>query len=362
MTLQNDVESEVDGNLNEFYYDTLIENHEITFGKKVMAWGVGNNFRPLDVIQNENRRRLFLRSLTGVELVAWDYFLDTGAFTLAYINPVDDEENDSLNEEADSLNEKSLAMKYYHMGENSDQHVVARFSSGNSKRVELGAGFDHIVTDSFKWYGSFLYQRRYYKWLNRLTEPGSELLAEGDPMQRQLFKDGINAMLGFSWTHSSSGISLLGEAWFDNSGYSEEQWDALRQLTQSQRNLLETGAVPKEAVYGNVRASSRFLTQRNLLQQNLMLQISHEGELFNTRFNSSLNGLYTPQDDGWVLTASVSHKRNIQEFELGLRAFGGPADSVYRALPDGLIAYFTWKLAFDIKTIKSIGRKFWGGE
>jgi hypothetical protein len=147
MTLQNDVESEVDGNLNEFYYDTLIENHEITFGKKVMAWGVGNNFRPLDVIQNENRRRLFLRSLTGVELVAWDYFLDTGAFTLAYINPVDDEENDSLNEEADSLNEKSLAMKYYHMGENSDQHVVARFSSGNSKRVELGAGFDHIVTD-----------------------------------------------------------------------------------------------------------------------------------------------------------------------------------------------------------------------
>jgi hypothetical protein len=332
LTLQEGTKPESDGILNELYYDTVIANQEMSFGKKIMSWGVGYGFRPLDVVQREDRRLLFLRTDEGVPLIAWDYFTDNGAITLAYINPLRGQDDDHLDEE-------SLAIKYYRLLDNIDIHAVARLSERN--KVETGIGFAHIVNERLEWHGSVLYQYRYHKWLNHLTVSGSPLLATDEPMQEMFFHDGINALLGLTWTHSS-GISLLGEFWFDNSAYSKTQWDALRLLTLSQLRLLETGTVPDGAVYSNVGASTQFLSQPNLLQQNLLLRLSHDGDTV----DSALDWLYTPQDGGWVLSASVTHERNKQRLELGLRTFGGRANSVYHAVPEDLIVYLTWQFAF----------------
>ncbi|TGO02532.1 hypothetical protein PN36_23610 [Candidatus Thiomargarita nelsonii] len=256
--------------LNELYYDTVIANQEMSFGKKIMSWGVGYGYRPLDVLEQEDRRLLYSPTLEGVPLIAWDYFSEGGsAFTLAYINPLGGQDNDRLDQE-------SLALKYYGLWDNTDIHAVARFSRQN--KLETGIGFIHIINENLEWHGSALYQHRYYK---RLTS--------------KPFDKGINAILGLSWTHSN-GTSLLGEFWFDNAAN----------------------------------------------QQNLLLRLSNDGDSVDT----ALDWLYTPQDGGWMLTASIKHERNRQKLELGVRTFGGSADSAFRAGLDDFVVYLSWEIAF----------------
>ena len=140
------------------------------------------------------------------------------------------------------------------------------------------------------------------------------------------------------------GISVLGEFWFDNAAYSKKQWEQLWQLSQSQQKLLETGTVPEVAIYSNIGASRQFFLQPNLLQHNLLLQLSVEGDTV----NSVLDCLLTPQDGGWVVTASLKHERNQQYFEFGVRTFGGATDSAFRAVSADFISYLSWQLAFAL--------------
>ncbi|MEN8220368.1 MAG: hypothetical protein ABFS56_29280 [Pseudomonadota bacterium] len=273
--------------LNELYYDTLIANQEISFGKKIMSWGIGYGYRPLDVLEQEDRRLLYSPTLEGVPLIAWDYFSQEGsAFTLAYVNPLSRKDNDRLDQQ-------SLAFKYYKLWDNTDIHAVARLSKHN--KLETGIGFSHIINDNLQWYSSALYQHRYHKHLT------------ASPLK---FNNGINAILGLNWTHTN-GTSLSGEFWFDNAAYSNN----------SQR-LPNIGA--------------------NLRQQNLLLRLSHDGDIVDT----ALDWLYTPQDDGWTLTASIKHERNQQNLELGVRTFGGSADSAFRAGLDDFVVYLAWEIAF----------------
>jgi len=333
-TLQENTKPEHEGLLNELYYDTVIADQEMSFGKKIMSWGVGYGFRPLDVVQQEDRRLIYSRTLEGVPLIAWEYFTDNGALTLAYINPLQGTDLDRLNEE-------SLAFKYYYLWDNMDIHAVTRLSQRN--KGEAGIGFTHIVNNNLEWHGSILYQHRYHKKINRLTAPNSPLLASDDPMIEHLFHSGIKALLGFTWSHAM-GISVLGEFWFDNAAYSKKQWEQLWQLSQSQQKLLETGTVPEVAIYSNIGASRQFFLQPNLLQHNLLLQLSVEGDTV----NSVLDCLLTPQDGGWVVTASLKHERNQQYFEFGVRTFGGATDSAFRAVSADFISYLSWQLAFAL--------------
>nr|VFK52882.1 MAG: hypothetical protein BECKTUN1418F_GA0071002_10148 [Candidatus Kentron sp. TUN]VFK53443.1 MAG: hypothetical protein BECKTUN1418E_GA0071001_10168 [Candidatus Kentron sp. TUN] len=329
--LREGTKPESDEIVNELYYDAQIAGQEISFGKKIMSWGVGYGFRPLDVVQREDRRRLFLRTLEGVKFVAGDYFTDDSAFTLAYINSDRGQDDDRIDEE-------SLALKYYRLQDNTDIHAVARLSGRSG--IEAGVGFSHVVNEGLEGHGSILYQNRYNKRINRLTESGSPLLATGNPIQERSFRNGVKALLGATWTHAS-GISLLGEFWFDNAAYSGNEWDDLRQLTWSQLGLLGTGQ--DGAVYSNIGASTEFLSQSNLLQQNLLLRISHDSQ---DAIDSALDLLYTPEDRGWTLTAALTHERDNQNFELGLRIFGGHPDSAYHAIPTSSTVYLTWQFAF----------------
>nr|VFJ91471.1 MAG: hypothetical protein BECKLFY1418B_GA0070995_10261 [Candidatus Kentron sp. LFY] len=334
LTQQEGIARESKGILKELYYDAEIAGREISFGKKVMSWGVGYGFRPLDVVQHEDRRQLFLRTLEGVKLISGDYFTDESAFTLAYINPYRGRDDDRMDEE-------SLALKYYHLQDNTDIHVVARLSERN--KIEAGIGFSSVIHEGLEWHASALYQNRYHKLINRLTE-SDNLLATENPMQEKSSRHGIKALSGFTWTHPS-GFSLLGEFWFDDSAYSKDEWDDLRQLTKAQLGLLGTGIDTE--VYRNVSASTQFFSQSNLLQQNLLFRLSHDSQNV-VDVDSALDLLYTPEDSGWVLTASLSHERSNHRLELGLRSFGGHPDSVYRAIPMSSIVYLTWQFAFGL--------------
>src|ERR1035438_1910937 len=52
-----------------------------------MSWGVGFGFRPLDVVQRENRRGVNLPPLVGVPVLAVERFTTDAAWTLALTSP-----------------------------------------------------------------------------------------------------------------------------------------------------------------------------------------------------------------------------------------------------------------------------------
>ena len=122
---------ENDAVLNELYLDFSLANEDFSIGKKVMSWGVGFGFRPLDLLQRENRRRLYQNTLEGVSLLAWEHFTRSGAVTLVYANP-------GAGNHADVIDDESFAFKYYQLLGDTDLQVVARWSEQN--QWEAGGG------------------------------------------------------------------------------------------------------------------------------------------------------------------------------------------------------------------------------
>jgi hypothetical protein len=333
LLLRNDARSdsppENDVILNELYWDTRLLGQEITLGKKVMGWGVGFGFRPLDVIQQEDRRRLYPTPLEGIPLLAWQGFSATGAATLVIANP-------THGEEEKPKDDASLALKLYRIAGEADLHGVARLSQ--RQRWELGGGFSRVMGDRFEWHGSLLYQHRYQRLINPLADNGDLLLATSDPLQIETSSHGIKALLGASWT-TRSGWSMLGEAWYDEQAYTRQEWESLIALSGKQLALLGQAGLPDGAIFSNIAASSRYLQVRNLLRWNSLLRIAYEGE----RIKPSLDLLYTPEDNGHVLTFNLGYEHDTHRFDFALRRYGGPADAAYRQLPERWLALLAWQ-------------------
>ncbi len=333
LLLRNEVRSSYpphnDAILNELYWDTQLLGQEITLGKKVMGWGVGFGFRPLDVVQREDRRRLYPTSLEGVPLLAWQGFSATGAATLLVANP-------THGEEEQPKDDASLALKLYGIAGDTDLHGVARLS--RRQQWEIGGGFSRVIGDRFEWHGSLLYQHRYQRLINPLADNDDPLLAMGDPLQVETSSHGIKTLLGAGWT-TPSGWSLLCEAWYDDQAYTRQEWQSLIALSTKQRTLLGQAAVPDGAIFSNIAASSRYLQARNLLRWNSLLRIAYQGE----RINPSLDLLYTPEDNGQVLTFNLEYEHNSHRFDFALRRYSGPADAAYRQLPERWIALLAWQ-------------------
>lgn len=318
------------GIVNQFYYDGDLGNGSgYTFGRKIMSWGVGFGFRPLDVIQREDRRSLNPPPLTGVPLAAWEHFSADEAFTLAWTNP-------GHRHEATDFRDQALAARYYRLVGGNDIHAVARISGRHA--LEAGAGITHTSGEEWAFHAAALYQRRYSRTLNTLAESGGGILAAVNPMQEVTRRNGLKAVLGSQWT-GTAGFGVLIEAWYDAEAYSRDEWRRLDALTARQRSL--NGMAPTSAINGNVAWSSRAFERPNLLRENLLLRLSHDEE----RWKPALELLVTPRDGGRVITTSIEYQGDRQRASFGLRFLGGAADSAYAQAPARRMVYFEWRLA-----------------
>jgi hypothetical protein len=318
------------GIVNQFYYDGDLGNgNGYTLGKKVMSWGVGFGFRPLDVIQREDRRSLNPPPLTGVPLAAWEHFSADAAYTLAWTNP-------GYRHEATDFRDQALAARYYRLVDGNDLHAVARLSGRHA--LEAGAGITHTSGEEWAFHAAALYQRRYGKTLNTLAENGGGILATTNPMQEVTRRNGLKAVAGSQWT-GTAGFGVLVEAWYDAEAYTRDEWRRLDALTTRQRAL--AGFAPASAINGNVAWSSRAFERPNLLRENLLLRLTHDDE----RWKPALELLVTPRDGGRVVTTSLEYQGDRQRISLGLRFLGGAADSAYAQTPAKRMAFFEWRLA-----------------
>jgi hypothetical protein len=322
--------------LNELYLDFTFLDEDFSVGKKILSWGVGFGFRPLDVLQRENRRRLYLDTLEGIPSLIWEKFTESGALTLVIANPVRKEKNTTIKSD---IKTESIALKYYQLLGDTDLQAVMRWSKVN--HFETGSGFTRILNDQMEWHASLLYQQRYLQPINPLASETTTLLANDDPIKNKHFEDGIKTLLGFSWT-SDNHWSTLVEAWYDKAAYSSSQWQSMINLTHNQRALIGQTDIPEAAIFGNIAFSSQLFAQTNLLQQNLLVRVSHDS----TSFNQSLDFLYTPQDDGWVTTLNFGYSGNAHKIDFSLRYFGGNDNTAYKQLPQQVAALIGWQWAF----------------
>jgi hypothetical protein len=321
------------GVVNELYLDRGWGEWDVSVGKKRMEWGVGFGFRPLDVIKPLARRALITLTPEGLPLIALERFSETGALTFLVGNDL--RHNDEGWRDADT----EYAARYYALVGGVDMQAIVH----RRPDVDTEGGFalSWVPSDELELHGSALYQRRYQKLINTLTETGG-LLATGDPMVAREFEGGVRALLGGTYTWRS-GHALLLEYWHDDAGYTRTQWQRLRELTTAQRALLGMGL--DAAVDGNILASSQYLQQPNLMQQNWLARWSYDN---GDRWVTALDALYTPQDRGRVLTLSSTHDiGTTYNLSYGVRHYGGAADSVYRALPYRYIVYASLKATLN---------------
>ncbi len=317
--------------LNELYWDGDWLGQDLSIGKKVHAFGVGFGYRPLDVLQRENRRRLYPNTLEGIPTFAWQTYGATSAWSLIYANP--GHGRDEADRERD---DESITLKHYRLLDDSDLHALLRLSERH--RAELGIGLARALGDHWEIHGSLLYQRRGEQPVNPLAGKTGLPLAESDPVIPRPITHVIEALGGASWT-SDTGWTLLAEVWYDGAAYRAGQWRELAALTKAQRALLGAPGLPASAVRANIAASTRIFARNNLLRWNGLLRFSYDGE----RLDPSIELLFTPEDGGYVATLNAEYRLERHLLRLSLRAFGGPQDAAYRLLPEDWVVQLAWE-------------------
>jgi hypothetical protein len=85
--VQQDLAPSYSGVLDEAVLDRDWAGLRWSIGKKVLSWDVGFGFRPLDVVQQENRRALLVYALEGIPGVSAEAYGADSAWTFVLANP-----------------------------------------------------------------------------------------------------------------------------------------------------------------------------------------------------------------------------------------------------------------------------------
>jgi hypothetical protein len=210
------------GTVNELSFERALGEAFISIGKKVMSWDVGYGFRPLDVVQQEDRRALYPSTPEGVPMLAWESFGEASAVTVVVSNP-------GRGRAGQPRGDGSLAVRLYRHGGGTDQYAVLRLSRRNG--AEGGIALSDVRNEALELHASVLFQQRHDTW------SGARWLGRGG---------GGKALAGMTWTTAAK-LSLLGEAWLDRTA-----------LPGQQRNLLVRGAQD----FGDLELAADMLWQR----------------------------------------------------------------------------------------------------
>lgn len=312
------------GRINEIYRDFSVYGLEFTVGKKIISSGIGYSFRPLDLIQGEDRRNLQDSRLEGVPLLRVESIDADSALSATWYNRL--RMNDSGIDTADD----QLLLHYYRLWHDTESEFLCHYHE--TEGVAVGAGFTQVSGDTLEWHGALLLRHRVQRSSHSLLDSG-QLLANQDPWQTSDVSNQGDILLGLNWS-DGSGLGVVAEIWHDASAMSRDEWKKLFALAKDQRSL--QGLVPDSALYGNLAWDSQAYQASALLPDNLLLRLSWDGD----RVDSWIDLLVTPEDGGSVTTLGISWAlRQGLKLDVGYRVFSGDDDSVYGQLPISSTAY-----------------------
>lgn len=330
-SLENKQPSQYQGVLNQAYYDGQFSpGLGWTVGKKVMTWGVGFGFKPLDLVQREDVRSINAPPLLGSYIFALDQYTENRSLSVIFANPF-------LDRASDEKRDPSVSFRWYRLAGNNDFYGTTRLSK--RRKVEAGLGFTHIINDEWSIYGSGLYQKRSHLKKNTLLD-SDHYFADQDPMQAGDYGRHWKALLGAQWT-GKSGLSVLFEGWYDGDAYKKKDWKALNELTQKQKQV----AVKEMAqlLSGNVAASSQAFLAPNLLRENVLFRVSYDDSKGRKLFTDVL---VTPRDGGSVFSLGFEWQRNRSKLSTGYRQYLSKENSAFGQAPIKSELWGQWRVSF----------------
>ena len=318
-----------DGWINEAYAAGQALGWQWSAGKKVVSWDVGYGFRPNDMVQQEVRRTLASEALSGKPLLMAEHFDAETAWSLVWVNPLEERPNTGAKETA-------LAARVYRRAGAVDWHGFARH--GEHTGTSFGAATSWVATDSLELHASV----RTYQRANSLASANTgTTLSATNPWQATRTGAGLQWLVGGTWTHESQ-IGVMLEAWHDDTALSDTQWDDWAARNQALPLWLNR-RVPATAVAGNLAWQGHaFGASTNLRQDNVFVRLSWQHE----RWQPALDVLYTPADQGFVTTASLLWSGDHVKLEAGLRSHGGRESAIVRQVPVQRQGYLVATWAF----------------
>lgn len=159
--------------LNALYASTSSDDWQLSAGRRIIGWDVGQGFRPNDVVQREERRPLLAATPQGRSVVQLEHFGTDDATSLVWVDP------------QRSLSEAALALRHYrHLGA-LDVHAHGHWSLAAGGNI--GAALAWVASDAVELHAST-------RWL---------------PARHQ-----HQTLLGATWTGSTT-LTALGEIWHD---------------------------------------------------------------------------------------------------------------------------------------------------
>ncbi|TBR20829.1 MAG: hypothetical protein EPO63_09320, partial [Candidatus Nitrosotenuis sp.] len=214
------------GVVNELYANIpLSPAAGASIGKKVASWGVGQAFRPLDVLQRENRQAVEPLDLEGVPMAMLEFFGDTSAFTIAAANR-------SWLSGGDYRAETEAGLKYAALAGGTDIQVVGHIKEASELSIGIGAA--NVFGDNLEAHASFNYLASYIKPWHSLAGQSPALLNTADPYYGRKMDNGVQLLIGGSWTWENA-VSVMLEAWHDDTAYTKDEWRSILDLTRGQR-------------------------------------------------------------------------------------------------------------------------------
>lgn len=321
--------SDSKGTVNELYASgTLTGAWQYTVGRRIVSWDVGEAFRPNDVVQQEPRRLLVPVLPTGRLVATAEYFGANDAWSMVLVNA--DKERSKRGAE-----EPAVALRYYLRDGALDWHGIARY--GAHTHGSLGGALAWVATDALELHASVRYQTAADTLAFNLSGPSP--LAQANPWQAGSTRNVAQALIGGTWT-TASRFSLLAEAWWDGAALSDSQWDAWG-VRNRQLGAISNPQVPVSALAGNLAwQATAFSTGLNLRRLNLFTRASWKlGE-----WEPAVDLLYTPEDAGRVVTASLAWQGDSLRIDGGIRINGGPHDALLAQVPTrrSVFIYGTW--------------------
>lgn len=307
-------EEKTRGLINELHWSGKADYWHFTIGKKIVSWDVGQGFRPLDVIQQENRRALYGSTLEGVPMAMAERYGHDSAWSLVLANPHRDTE-------ANNRDEAAAALRYFLRRGNTDWHAVARW--GRRTGAKAGLAIASIVTDAVEIHASALRAEKLDRYVE---EDGLYTLTTA--------QGGWQSLLGLGWT-SEKQLSLMMEYWHDSRAPSKEDWRVWRTRADSL-----PAASPGYAL--RLAGSATPLAGANLQRDNVLLRASWT----DNRWTPTVDMLYMPADHGRITTLALGWQGDVLGIEGGWRSFGGPRTAIAHNLPDQSRAYLWVKYPF----------------
>ena len=339
-TLQGQHSSQSDAKLkgwfNEFFVSSGDGDWQLTIGKKILDWDVAYAFRPNDMVQQEQRRKLTQTSAIGKNMLLLDYFDAKLAASICLVEPWK-----SITDEKTGVSDVQMvaARVFYQFG-NVDLHGFAKYDK--QMGMSLGSSFSWVATDALELHTSLRYIDQYrYRLFNPTRVEANAALSVTSPWQDKLGENAFQMLVGVNYTTASHHSFIL-EAWWDGTARTSSQileWSKHNQLLQSTAVTQQN----EKLLRANLAWQNLFFSNASSLQRrNVFARWYSQG----VNWQPAVDLIWTPDDQGRMITASLGWQGENVWVEGGIRWYGGPNRAVVAQLPTSQIAFISSSWSF----------------